>query len=773
MPQRPAGANKAATSTTVAVRQRKPHRKSRLGCVNCKLRGVKCDESKPTCSRCTSTGLWCTYSAQAPVLRPAYENVLVLEPGRLQAPQPEPAMVQVLPPALPIAGSTGSYVLRPNDKALVSRFVHDTILTFGPGEAEGHKSRGKRKLTTAHPPPSQHKYLYHIYIGFAQLQEAHNDAVAPGSPRRPSDGATMALHMYHSATMFHQTLAELLPRRRSLSPTERDALWMGASMLATSCFANVDSLDPREVWPLRAGTDLDLAWLRMNQGKDIVWAVADPSRPDSVFRDFYRDAAAAAHLPSAQSPVRPHALPPLFYAVFDLVGEEGGAYRGAVAYLSQVTDDVVTVEGGARLFAFPMEMGEEMKRLLRERDPRALLLLACWHAKLVEYPAWWVKFRCVVEGLAIAMHLRRRHAADMPDLMALLERPRQALLAHFRRSKLAQVWPQEVIDEAEAPYVNGCVGARSALPAAVPALLHHHGIVIQDDRLAAAAAAPDPRRQHGRRTLLRDLPRRGLGLSPGGDKVPRSGSSHPTTAAAPVLSPHRQPPAGPHPSFYRLSKAHHPDANRNDPSAAHTFSLLSESYTLLSDPSRRAAYDRDVLPSTTATHHSHHHHHHHPQHGSYHSSSAHPAGGRPASGLSKRRGTFRGPPPSFYRNGGWGAHAEKRQQHAHDGSSAHYTNYEAAREDPGGRARREEDEVPPHFDKEAHRRTHEHEDARRWARRRQRAGGRALDEEGVEFEPQASLGAHFAIVLGILGATVLVPVWYWNAVRGRRKTKEY
>ncbi|OAA37934.1 DnaJ domain protein [Beauveria brongniartii RCEF 3172] len=218
-------------------------------------------------------------------------------------------------------------------------------------------------------------------------------------------------------------------------------------------------------------------------------------------------------------------------------------------------------------------------------------------------------------------------------------------------------------------------------------------------------------------------------------------------------------------SFYKLSKTHHPDANRKDPNAAHTFSLLSESYTLLSDPSRRSLYDRDVMarlhPPSYA---------HSPPHGSYHSAAHHhhhPAGGRPASGLSKRRGSFRGPPPSFYRNGGWGAHADRRRR-AHDettassSSSSHYTNYESP-----GHGRLDDEGVPLHFDKEAHRRTHEKEDRRRWARRR-----RALDEEGVEFEPQTSLGAHFAIVLGILGATVLVPVWYWNTVSGKRR-KEF
>ncbi|KAJ6783173.1 hypothetical protein PWT90_03744 [Aphanocladium album] len=398
MAQQPSRASKDDATKTVVVRQRKTHRKSRLGCANCKLRGVK--------------------------------------PGAGQAGRGGDAGVG--------AEAHDAQRLARNDKMLVSRFVHNTILTFGPGEADAHKSRCMM-LANAH------KYLYHIYIGFAQLQDAHFNLV-PGSPR-PSDGANMALHMYHSATMFKKTLSELMPRKASISSMERDALWMGASMLATSCFANIDSLDPREVWPMRAPDMMDLDWLRMNQGKDIVWDIADLGRSDSVFNDFYVEMGRTV-LPSSLSPIRPHSLSPLFYTLFELTPQSAAdgtnVYHGAVAYLSQVIDDQVSLYNGARLFVFPMEVGAGVKKLLRERDPRAMLILVYWHSKLVDYPTWWVKFRCIVEGLSIAMYLRRHHS-DMADLLKLLEPPQQALLAHFWKSKLTQVWPQEVIDEVERP----------------------------------------------------------------------------------------------------------------------------------------------------------------------------------------------------------------------------------------------------------------------------------------------------------------------------------
>ncbi|KAI1802314.1 hypothetical protein F4811DRAFT_563300 [Daldinia bambusicola] len=43
-------------------KKRRPHRKSRSGCRNCKNRKVKCDEVKPTCSSCTRFSLHCDFS---------------------------------------------------------------------------------------------------------------------------------------------------------------------------------------------------------------------------------------------------------------------------------------------------------------------------------------------------------------------------------------------------------------------------------------------------------------------------------------------------------------------------------------------------------------------------------------------------------------------------------------------------------------------------------------------------------------------------------------
>ncbi|KAF4454902.1 Chaperone 2 [Fusarium albosuccineum] len=247
-------------------------------------------------------------------------------------------------------------------------------------------------------------------------------------------------------------------------------------------------------------------------------------------------------------------------------------------------------------------------------------------------------------------------------------------------------------------------------------------------------------------------------------------------------------------SFYSLSKTHHPDANPKDPNAAQTFSLLSESYTVLSNTDRRATYDRDVLRLHHTPHHG--HGHHNPR-ASYHSTN--PAGGRSPSGLSRRRGTFRGPPPSFYRSGGWGNQGEKRRQ-AHEestgfgggssggghagesqghgaSSSAHhhqspwgnpFGHHQSSHggmgpgDDPFGHHQ----EVP-HFDKAGHTRTHRREDQRRKDRQR-----RAMGDDDIEFEPQTSIMGHFFIISGILAATILAPLVYVQFMRLGRQRRD-
>nr|POF16432.1 dnaj-like protein [Quercus suber] len=206
--------------------------------------------------------------------------------------------------------------------------------------------------------------------------------------------------------------------------------------------------------------------------------------------------------------------------------------------------------------------------------------------------------------------------------------------------------------------------------------------------------------------------------------------------------------------FYKLSKAYHPDLHPNDPNASHRFVKISEAYATLGSPSKKQKYDHDFLRSQPGSRSS-----SARPNGSYSSSAATPAGGRPPSGLSKRRTTFRGPPPSFYRSGGWGEHEDKRAEAA---SSASHS-YEAqgrsqsgpggpAGTGPGGFTSGFDNDVP-HFDQRGHFQTHSQIERSRRQSKRRTEREMAADQGGGNstlFNFLIISGA-FAIIFGVSG----------------------
>ncbi|KAF2651354.1 DnaJ-domain-containing protein [Lophiostoma macrostomum CBS 122681] len=220
--------------------------------------------------------------------------------------------------------------------------------------------------------------------------------------------------------------------------------------------------------------------------------------------------------------------------------------------------------------------------------------------------------------------------------------------------------------------------------------------------------------------------------------------------------------------FFSLSKTHHPDKNPNDPTASTRFVAISEAYHILSVPDKRAQYDAQLSQQhgsgrtrgwAGAA----------PQ-GSYSSHSF--AGSRPATGLNKKRGTFRGPPPSFYKAGGYGRHGAKRAeyaQHQTTGSSSSSGFNSSASfgagagpgantSEPGdtteggmGHGQGEQGFEVPHFDDQAHKRMHDHVNEYIMSRRRRER----VSEETEDVRGNGTL-VNFFVVTGVLAVIFVV-----------------
>ncbi len=108
------------SSEHIGGRLIKPHRKSRAGCGDCKLRKVKCDEGKPVCKRCKASGYLCNYGGNNSAL-----ELLVNDVSKLKA---FDVVSFSLNPAKPLGLS--QYVFKAHDVELLSRFRSETTLTI-------------------------------------------------------------------------------------------------------------------------------------------------------------------------------------------------------------------------------------------------------------------------------------------------------------------------------------------------------------------------------------------------------------------------------------------------------------------------------------------------------------------------------------------------------------------------------------------------------------------------------------------------------------------
>lgn len=208
--------------------------------------------------------------------------------------------------------------------------------------------------------------------------------------------------------------------KRTIQHSERDAIWAATTIFGLIAFYHVDAETPEEAWPLRPDSPLDLNWLWMSDGKQEVWKLSQPLRPDSVWQDSARN-----YLHFLEAPPMVHlweALPPILIGLCGLEDTSTvhtNSYYGTASSLAQSLnlDNVLPVS--MNFIAFTMNMTLDYKRLLKRKDPCALLLLPYWYAKVCQYPHWWIYGRAAMELPAICMYLERyhRHNTNLQELL--------------------------------------------------------------------------------------------------------------------------------------------------------------------------------------------------------------------------------------------------------------------------------------------------------------------------------------------------------------------
>ena len=392
------------------VRKRKAHKKSRLGCRNCKLRRVKCSEARPFCTQCLDFGVLCNYDCSIPDLQPlsAASNVVrldaVIDKSPLLTTEPFLDLVNTALEKDSLGSNWKSKVLRFDgaDLARLDRFQKRTVLTIGVRRvARVFQSRVVHIACT-------HRFLMHL---IQVVTASHDRYLCGSSTARPSRAE--AYHLSQALATFQTILS------RPIHPEDRDALMVASSLLGVVSFFNLEATSVEEVWPL---VDSDMSWLNLTDGKRAVWRLLEQPSPGSLWEEV------ASMYNKDQMP--PADMPPHTPSVFDHLCSDdplspsaaANPYyqtsRALVALLDLECDDSTWLQFLGFLYFFD----PPFKSLLEARDPWALLILCYWYMKVCK-GSWWVSSRGILQGQAICLYLERYHSKDHHIQMAL-SRPR-------------------------------------------------------------------------------------------------------------------------------------------------------------------------------------------------------------------------------------------------------------------------------------------------------------------------------------------------------------
>ena len=229
---------------------------------------------------------------------------------------------------------------------------------------------------------------------------------------------TEVFHCYQGIALFNSKLSG------PIQPSEGDALLAAAVLLGTIAFYYIEARTPEEAWPLKPPSSLDLNWLRMSDGKKEIWKIAHPSRSDSVFKTLGPEHMNS--LPTSSTWPELEVLPREFIKLYGFDATpttDNNPYHAAASALAQSLniDYIQTII--LNFLYFISNMRPEYKRLLEQKDPRALLLLAYWYAKVCQYRHWWIWRRAALECQAICIYLERYHRHEA-NIQTLLQFPR-------------------------------------------------------------------------------------------------------------------------------------------------------------------------------------------------------------------------------------------------------------------------------------------------------------------------------------------------------------
>ncbi|KAE8165826.1 C6 zinc finger domain protein [Aspergillus tamarii] len=355
---------------------RRPHRKSRHGCLECKRRRVKCDETRPVCSNCSKRQTECEYDSSSSLLWANEEphHTKSVNSRSEEPPLPEPPHVTANPfdPSAEDDGAThSSPSLNLGDLELMMQWCNSTYQVLTRNERTDPVWRLRVPEEALSHPFLMHGILALSALHIARTRDDH---------RRPE---------YISAAVAHQNQALAFFRKQldDINDANAKALFALSSVIVVYTFGFPHSPESKDPW---ACIDDFIQVLVLARGVEQVLRQATPSIRSSDWEILLRLDTNIASLPQ-------DALSPLerLRELNACCGAQDPTHDTDIynKTIDNLTDITAAAYGGLTSITVAARWAIRLKpkfvNLIRDRSPLALVILAHLCAVLCRHKYDW------------------------------------------------------------------------------------------------------------------------------------------------------------------------------------------------------------------------------------------------------------------------------------------------------------------------------------------------------------------------------------------------
>ncbi|KAL2194693.1 C6 transcription factor [Corynascus similis CBS 632.67] len=446
--------------TTRRYLKRKNHHKSKIGCLACKAKRVKCDEQKPHCSRCQRNRAPCTYASPGNGVRPE-SSTSTIAPPNSRGCQADTLINRCMTVSANLCSSSAATGLEPPQgfgrHVGIPRnaLLHHLQSAFPEIYLVGSTSANAiLALGVARP------FLLDALLAVSASHLRHQHPQGPSIYTKARRESRLAEHAQQALAVrsFRDALAE----SNSMDQQTADALVLTSMLLniLTFAFGDDDEKGPAGSWIFCPGDPHRLSWFSLQLGLKPLLLATSRFRAGSILDWLYTSEQSSDEEGSGGAgdvcSMLNRELPSHWAALLTLGCEVGVHHKKAndddddnnnddVAFLREpalalacIINVAPTAESFFLYVGFvgAMDMEFRFRNLLEAEDERAVWLFGCWLGFMGRFPFWWMRARVATEWRAIYLWLdRTRKVRNRPGEEGLMWR----LL--MRDLELASCWP--------------------------------------------------------------------------------------------------------------------------------------------------------------------------------------------------------------------------------------------------------------------------------------------------------------------------------------------